>query len=106
MIFYNPFDLGICENKIYGLIPILIAILIMNDFFLPINKVEYNSKVIRIKINSVTKKIVKIEEIESVNLTENTLQIKLKNDKNLDFDLKNIDTQSKNKLENILNQKQ
>ena len=33
MFFFNPLNLGIRENKIYGLIPILIAFLIMNYFF-------------------------------------------------------------------------
>ena len=103
MFFFNPLNLGIRENKIYGLIPILIAFLIMNYFFLPINIVEYNSKFIRIKINSSIAKNINIEELKSVNFNEDELQIVMNDNKNLKFDLKNIDSQSKIRLEQILN---
>lgn len=102
MIFYNPFNLGISENKIYGLIPLLIAFLIMNDFFLPINLVEYNSKIVRIKINSLTGKTINMEEIKAINFNENELQIVMTNNKSLNFDLKNINSHSKIKLKQIM----
>lgn len=103
MFFFNPLNLGIRENKIYGLIPILIAFLIMNYFFLPINIVEYNSKFIRIKINSSIAKNINIEELKSVNFNEDELQIVMNDNKNLKFDLKNINSQSRIRLEQILN---
>ena len=103
LIFFNPLNLGIRENKAYGLIPLLIAFLIMNDFFLPINLVEYNSKTIRIKINSLIKRNINFEDIKSINFDENDLEIETNDNKTLKFDLKNINSQSIVKLKQILN---
>ena len=103
LIFFNPLNLGIRENKAYGLIPLLIAFLIMNDFFLPINLVEYNSKTIRIKINSLIKRNINFEDIKSINFDENDLEIETNDNKTLKIDLKNINSQSIVKLKQILN---
>ena len=105
MIFLNPFDVDVSMNKIYGLVPILLVFLVTNDFFLPVHKVEYNSELVRIKINSYFKKNIEFDQIETVNFTENTLTITLKNHNNIHFDLSNINYQSTIKLKEILNHK-
>lgn len=105
LIFDNPLNLGIRINRVYGFLPILIAILIMNDFFLPINLVEYNEDVVRIKVNSLSKKNIKIEEIESVNIANNELKIQLNNNNSLLFNLNNINSESIKELEKIFKSK-
>lgn len=104
MIFYNPLDLGVRENKIYGLLPLALAFLIMNDFFLPRNIVEYNSEVIRIKINTAVKKNLNVKEIQSFSATENELIINIIDNKEFRFNLSNIESSSKKELVKKLTQ--
>lgn len=102
LIFYNPLNLGIREINLYAVILILIVFLVINDFFLPINIVEYNTNVIRIKINTIVKKSINIKDISSVIFTGNELHI-INTDKSvLKFNLENINAQSRIELANLL----
>lgn len=104
LLIQNPFKMDFNALVVQAFIPIIVSFLIVNDFFIPINQLEYNSKILRIKINTWTKKTIRLNELKQYDLTYNELIFSLNNGGTYSVNLGNIDEASKLKLKVVLEQ--
>ncbi|AEE20226.1 hypothetical protein JM84_2454 [Dokdonia sp. Hel_I_63] len=96
---------GLLLNYKNGLITSLgfvILIIMLSKRFWYKNHVEYNKLGIVIKLNLITDRTIKFNEIDKININDNKLIVKLNSERKFEFQIKDIDSSDINKLLRIL----
>ncbi|WP_405250521.1 hypothetical protein [Dokdonia sp. Asnod3-C12] len=90
------------ENGLITSLGFVILIIMLSKRFWYKNYVEYNRLGIVIKLNLITDRTIKFNEIDKININDNKLIVKINSERKLEFQITDIDSSDINKLLRIL----